>query len=277
MRFGFHISISGGFKNVVKRAKERSCETIQLFSRNPRGWKYTKLDPEDIKTFRSELEGSGIEPVFVHMPYLPNLATGKKELFTNSVLSLKEELRRAEMIGAGYVVIHVGSRVGLDEETALEHVIKGINLALKGVKNRVMILLENTAGMGSEIGYRFEEIRRIIEKVTDPERIGVVLDTAHAYEAGYDLKNELDSVVEEFDRIIGLSRLKLLHLNDSKTKLGSRIDRHWHIGKGEIGKEGFRRIVNHKKLRHLPGIMETPRKNKKEDLMNMRMIRSLVE
>ncbi|HID32063.1 MAG TPA: deoxyribonuclease IV [bacterium (Candidatus Stahlbacteria)] len=276
MRFGFHISIAGGFKKVVKQAEERDCETIQVFSRNPRGWKYTKLDTVDLKIFKEELKESGIDPVFVHMPYLPNLATGKEDLFNKSLSSLKEEMRRAEMIGSEYVIIHVGSRVGLDEKTALENVKEGVNQALDAVKNRVVILLENTAGMGSEVGYRFEEIGAIIEDTDDKNRIGVVLDTAHAYEAGYDLKDRLDSVIAEFDRSVGLKYLKLLHLNDSRTPLGSKIDRHWHIGQGEIGREGFRRIINHPAFKGLPGIMETPRRGVKEDQMNMKTIRSLV-
>jgi len=277
MRLGFHISISGGFKNVVTRAQERQCETIQIFSRNPRGWKYKSIEPRDIEVFKKKIKEAHIEPVFIHMPYLPNLATDKKELFKVSVASLIEELNRAGLIGAQYVIMHIGSRGGLDEKQALANVIKGINRALAKVKNRKTILLENTAGMGTEIGYRFEEIEEIIKGCNHRSRIGVVLDTAHAYEAGYDLRDHLDEVVDQFDKMVGLNFLKLVHLNDSRTRLGSRVDRHWHIGKGEIGLEGFQRIVNQKDLKELPGILETPRKNLEDDLMNIRTLRSLVK
>jgi deoxyribonuclease-4 len=165
------------------------------------------------------------------------------------------------------------------EDQAIEAVSQGINQAFEKVKNGVMLLTENTAGQGTEIGNTFKQIKKIIEGVDDHQRIGVCLDIAHTFEAGYDLshQNGIDHTLEEFDRTIGLKRLHLLHLNDSKTPLGSRKDRHWHIGEGHIGLDGFRHLVNHPSLRHLPGIMETPRKDTVEDLKNMKVIRSLVE
>jgi deoxyribonuclease-4 len=165
------------------------------------------------------------------------------------------------------------------EDQALEAVSQGINQAFERVKNPVILLLENTAGQGTEIGYSFEHLRRILNGVQDGERMGICLDTAHAFEAGYDLsrKEGIEQALESFDRTIGLNRLHLLHLNDSKTPLGSRKDRHWHIGGGYIGKERFRQLINHPSVRTLPGIMETPRKDTVEDLKNMRVIRSLME
>lgn len=278
MRFGFHISIAGGFSKVVERAKKKRCETIQLFSRNPRGWKYTPLDKEDVKKFRKDIENSNIHPVVLHMPYLPNLASPDPDLFKRSIDSLIEDLKRAEYLGASYLITHVGSRLDSSEEQAIIRMAEGINQGLKRVKNKVILLLENTAGQGTEIGYSFSHIARIIRLIEDKRRIGVVLDTAHAFEAGYDFRTEeaLNKTLKEFDRSIGLKRLKLLHLNDSKTDIGSRVDRHWHIGEGKIGEEGFKNIVNHPLLKDLPGIMETPRKSDKEDLKNMAKIRSLV-
>jgi deoxyribonuclease-4 len=165
------------------------------------------------------------------------------------------------------------------EDEAIEAVSQGINQAFEKVKNPVILLMENTAGQGTEIGYDFEQIHQIIEGVHDHQRTGVCLDTAHSFEAGYDLSNKegIERTLASFDKMIGLKRLHLLHLNDSKTPLGSRKDRHWHIGEGYIGLEGFRYLINHPSLRHLPGIMETPRKDTIEDLKNMEVIRSLVE
>jgi deoxyribonuclease-4 len=278
MRFGFHISIAGGFANVVERAKKKDCETIQLFSRNPRGWKYTNLDTEDVEQFKKDIKTSGLSPVFVHMPYLPNLASGEKVLFCKSVESLIADLERCEILDIPYLIMHIGKRMETPEDQAIKNVANGINQAFSKVDNRVKLLLENTAGMGSEIGYNFSQLKEIIQLVENKNRMGVVLDTAHTFEAGYDLssKDGLNKTIKEFDRLVGLKRLHLIHLNDSKTELGSRIDRHWHIGEGKIGKEGFRNIVNHPLLKHLPGIMETPRMNDKEDLKNMKTIRNLV-
>lgn len=277
MKFGFHISISGGFSKVVERAKVRRCETLQLFSRNPRGWKCSPLNQKEVDTFKKDIELSGINPIFVHMPYLPNLASQKKELYKNSISSLCEGLKRTERLGAPFLIMHVGSRLDAPEPVALDSITKGINESFNRVKNKVVLLLENTAGMGSEVGSKFEQIKKIFEQADDKSRMGVCLDTAHAYEAGYDLANEdgLERMLDEFDKLIGLNKLHLLHLNDSKTTLNSHKDRHWHIGEGYIGIEGFRRIINHPLLVHLPGIMETPRKDTKEDERNMKVVRNL--
>jgi deoxyribonuclease IV len=279
MRFGFHISIAGGFSKVVERANARGCETIQFFSRNPRGWKYSPLNKKEVEEFRSSIQSSTLFPVFLHMPYLPNIASLKSKFYKRSIHSIATDLQRAEQLGAQYLIIHIGHRMESSEDQAIEAVSQGIDQAFEKVKNGVMLLTENTAGQGTEIGYHFDQIKNIIEGVHDHQRMGVCLDTAHSFEAGYDLSNKdgIERTLENFDQTIGLKRLYLLHLNDSKTPLGSRKDRHWHIGGGYIGLEGFRTLVNHPLLRHLPGIMETPRKDTVEDLKNMEVIRSLVE
>ncbi|MGB9628147.1 MAG: deoxyribonuclease IV [Thermodesulfobacteriota bacterium] len=279
MRFGFHISISEGFSRVVRQAEIRGCETIQLFSRNPRGWRYHPMDEKEVTSFRSGVKQMGLYPVFLHLPYLPNIASRDSKFYKTSIESIITDLKRAETLGAQYLIIHIGHRMESTEEEAIEAVIHGINQALEKVKNPIILLLENTAGQGTEIGYDFNQIKKIIDGIEERERIGVCLDTAHAFEAGYDLSNSegIEKTLESLDRHIGLSRLHLLHLNDSKTPLGSRKDRHWHIGEGYIGLEGFRIIVNHPLLNHLPGIMETPRMDTVEDLKNMEVIRSLVE
>jgi deoxyribonuclease-4 len=279
MRFGFHISIAGGFSKVVERAKVRGCETIQFFSRNPRGWRYGPLKLKEVGEFRASIQSSRLFPVFLHLPYLPNIASWNSKFYGRSIHSIIVDLKRAEQIGAQHLIIHVGHRMKSSEEESIEAVSQGINQAFEKVKNSITLLLENTAGQGTEIGYNFEHLRRILDGVHDRERIGICLDAAHCFEAGYDLsrKEGIESTLDSFDQTIGLKRLHLLHLNDSKTPLGSRKDRHWHIGEGYIGKEGFRYLINHPSIRGLPGILETPRKDTVEDLKNMKAIRSLME
>jgi deoxyribonuclease-4 len=279
MRFGFHISIAGGFSRVAQRAHARGCETIQFFSRNPRGWKYSPLKKKEVKAFRSSIHSAVLFPIFLHMPYLPNIAAAKSKFYKRSIHSITTDLQRAEQLGAQYLIMHIGHRMESSEDQAIETVSQGINQAFEKVKNAVVLLMENTAGQGTEIGYTFDQIKKVFEGVHDRQRMGVCLDTAHSFEAGYDLSNEdgIERTLDDFDQTLGLQRLHLLHLNDSKTPLGSRKDRHWHIGEGYIGLEGFRHLVNHPLLSHLPGIMETPRKDTVEDLKNMKVIRSLVE
>ena len=279
MRFGFHISIAQGVSTVIEKAKKTRCETVQLFSRNPRGWNYKSLPPEEIECFKAQLRKSGISPCVLHLPYLPNLASAGKDLYAKSVDSLCEDLRRAEVLTIPFVVAHVGKRLELSKGRAMARVAAGINRSLKKVPNDVMILLENTAGQGTELGANFTQLGEILSWVDDRHRVGVCLDVAHAFQAGYDVSTRkgLDETLDEFDRQIGLKHLHLLHLNDSKTPLGSRADRHWHIGRGHIGLEGFKNIVNHPRLVHLPGIMETPRADIKDDRRNMRVVRRLRE
>jgi deoxyribonuclease-4 len=213
------------------------------------------------------------------MPYLSNLASSQSKFYKRSIHSIATDLQRAEQLGAQYLIIHIGHRMESSEDEAIEAVSQGIDQAFQKVKNSVILLMENTAGQGSEIGHNFEQVKRIIERVEDNKRLGICLDTAHTFQAGYNLSSEegLERTLENFDQTVGLKRLHLLHLNDSKTPLGSRKDRHWHIGEGYIGIEGFRNLINHPLLRQLPGIMETPRKDTVEDLKNMKVIKSLVE
>jgi deoxyribonuclease-4 len=279
LRFGFHISIAGGFSKVVERAELRGCETIQFFSRNPRGWKYEPLDQREIEDFQSSAKSSSLFPLFLHLPYLPNIACPDSKFYKRSVSSIVTDLNRAEQIGAQYLIIHIGHRMESSEDQAIEAVFQGINQAFERVQNSIILLLENTAGQGTEIGYSFEQLRRIIDGVQEQKKMGICLDTAHTFEAGYDLskKDGIERTLESFDQTIGMERLRLLHLNDSKTPLGSRKDRHWHIGEGYIGREGFRYLINHPLIKDLPGIMETPRKDTMEDLKNIKVVRSLMK
>jgi len=279
MRFGFHISIAQGISAVIEKARKMRCETIQLFSRNPRGWYYKIIPDAEVERFKTNLRKSDISPCFLHLPYLPNLASPDKDLYAKSVDSLCADLARADVLGIPFLVVHVGKRLGLSEGRAMARVAAAVNRSLKKESNRVIILLENTAGQGTELGANFAQLADILAAIDDRSRAGVCLDVAHAFQAGYDVSTRrgLDKTLAEFDSLIGLEHLHLLHLNDSKTPLGSHVDRHWHIGKGHIGPEGFRNIINHPLLTHLPGIMETPRADEKDDRRNMRVVRRLRE
>jgi deoxyribonuclease-4 len=249
-----------------------------VFTANPRGWRAAELDDDDVARFRTEMKESGIGPLFAHAPYLPNLAAAKTYA-VRSVGTIVRELERCSMLAIGFLIAHIGKAMGQTEDEAVGRVADNVNRALGAARNGVVLLLENTAGMGSEVGYRFDQIAAVIGRVEDKDRVGVCLDTAHSFEAGYDWRTRVsaDAALREFDSAIGLGRLHVLHLNDSKTEFGSRVDRHWHIGKGRIGREGIAVVVNHPLLRHLPAVMETPRMTEKEDRMNLRAVRRLLE
>lgn len=250
---------------------------MQIFSRNPRGWNYRPLDADEVARFRHGVGENDIRPVFVHMPYLANLASLDQVLFRRSLESLIEDLKRTAQLGAPYLILHAGSAAAADQ--GLARMSEGIDRAFGAVpaENRVVLLLENTAGSGHELGHEFSQLRMLIDRTEVQDRVGIVLDTAHAFAAGYDLRTAaaVDRCLTEFDRTIGLDRLALVHLNDSKFECGSRRDRHWHIGQGMIGR-GMRHILRHPALQDLPFIMETPRTNLKEDQMNLAEVRRLL-
>lgn len=287
MRFGFHISIAGGFSKVRSRAEQLGCETVQLFTRSPRSFRAQPLDPKEVEQFKKDIRESDISPVFVHSPYLVNLAAADRRRADMTREIVVSDAERCALLGVGFLIVHIGRATGSrgalrrsrgeSDEPALSVVAENVDRALASFPKGVMLLLENTAGMGSEVGFTFEQIAAVLERISHRDRVGVVLDTAHAFAAGYELRTRagLDETIRKFDKLVGLSRLYLLHLNDAQAGLGSRIDRHWHIGKGEIGLDGFREIVNHPLLSHLPGIMETPRKSPHDDLANMETIRSI--
>ncbi|KPK69960.1 hypothetical protein AMJ87_09685 [candidate division WOR_3 bacterium SM23_60] len=274
MKFGFHISIAGGLSNVVPRAQKLMCATMQLFTRSPRSWLLNRLDQQDVRDFKKALRKSNITPVFVHTPYLLNLASSNARLYKKSVNALVTDLQRSNNLGARYVIMHCGSAE--NAARGIRIMARGINSALNRAQNAVVLLLENTAGGGYELGAEFDQLADIIMRIEQKKRIGVVLDTAHLFAAGYDLRTRkgTDHVLHEFDSLIGLKKLQLVHLNDSKATCGSHLDRHWHIGKGTIGK-GLAYVINHPSLQHLPFIMETPRMSDKDDLKNLRAAKRL--
>ena len=276
VRVGVHVSIAGGIANAVDRASEKGCDVFQIFSRNPRGWKIKDLSPEDAGSFVVKLESSGIGPVFDHMPYLPNLASPKDDVYSNSVATLTTELLRCDQLHIQYLVTHMGSHLGAGREKGLKRIVEAINSAFSAAENSVMLLLENTAGTKNSMGGSFGDIAGIIDAL-DSKRVGVCLDTCHLFASGYELRTPdgLDRTLEDFNSRIGLEKLKLIHLNDSKGDLGSGLDRHEHIGLGAIGETGFKTILGCEKIRALPFILETPIDSRRDDLGNMLVARDL--
>jgi deoxyribonuclease-4 len=276
VQVGVHVSIAGGISNAVDRALDRGCDTFQVFSRNPRGWRSKELLPEDAESFAAKLERSRIGPVFDHMPYLPNLASSKDEVFDQSVATLTSELLRCDQLHIRYLVTHLGSHLGSGKEAGRKRIVKAISDAFSGADNNVMLLLENTAGTKNSMGGSFGDMAAIIDML-DTKRLGVCLDTCHLFAAGYELRTPdgLVQIVDEFESIIGIDRLKLVHLNDSKGTLGSGLDRHEHIGLGQIGIVGFKIILKHEKIGSLPLILETPVDSRRDDRENLRVVREL--
>jgi len=277
VRVGVHVSIAGSIDKAADRAIERGCNTFQIFSRNPRGWKFKELVSDDAKRFLKKVEDYGISPAVDHMPYLPNLATPKDEVYQRSVESLMIELIRCNSLGIPYLVTHLGSHLGTGRGKGFQRIIGAINKALFEVENDVMILLENTAGTKNSMGGTFEDIGYIIDRIEERERIGVCLDTCHAFAAGYELRNEegLEGTIRKLDDVIGIKHLKIIHLNDSKGGLNSRLDRHEHIGLGQIGEGGFETMLRHSIFRKLPLILETPVDERRDDIGNIGVVREL--
>jgi deoxyribonuclease-4 len=278
MRLGFHVSISGGFALAVRRAYEIGCTTMQIFSRNPRGWTVKPLDPEDISEFKRLREEWDIGPVFVHTNYLINLASPKPELYERSIEQFVIDLERTEHLGAEYLVTHLGSASGKEPDWMIERVSNALSLAVKLHQPKAMILLENTAGEKGDVGYELGQVREVIDRIIDSSRIGICYDTCHGFAAGYDIRTTkgVAELAQEIDGRIGFGRLKGIHLNDCLREFGSRVDRHWHIGEGKIGSDGLKAFVNHPAFRDVPMIMETPKESEEDDPRNLRKVRSLL-
>ena len=274
MKLGLHLSIKGSIDRAVDRAVERGCNILQMFSRNPRGWRSRKLDLGEIESFRAKVRKSGIRPVFIHTPYLLNLASPKVDVYRKSIEVLKDELRRADKLSVPYVVTHLGSHLGHGKRGGFKRIVDAVSNSFSAVENDVVLLLENTAGTRNSMGSSFEDIDYIASRIEDKARVGVCFDTCHAFAAGYDLvsRGAVEHTLRRFDEVIGLEELRLVHLNDSKGGLGSRIDRHEHIGMGKIGERGFRNIL-HSRLGQLPLILETPVDKRRSDVENLRKVR----
>ncbi len=276
MKVGLHVSIAGSIDHAVDNARESNCDTFQIFTRNPRGWKFRDLDIEEVKSFKEKLRQTGIGPPVSHMPYLPNLACPNDELYEKSEATLLAEVDRCEQLGVPYVVTHLGSHLGRGREVGLERLSNALNLAAKRARD-THILLENMAGQANSMGSTFKEVKEILDSVKKKEQVGVCLDTCHCYAAGQDLHTEksVEATLAKFDDIIGFDRLKVVHLNDSKGGLGSGLDRHEHIGMGYIGEKGFKALLHHSTVRELPMILETPEDERRDAQGNLRMVRKL--
>lgn len=281
IRVGFHVSIAGGISNSVNNAKKIGCSAFQIFSRNPRGWAAKPLVPDDVQLFKSGLSASGIDrnAVIVHMPYLPNLSGPDGEFYTKSVETLEWEMQRCSALGIPYLVIHLGSHMGKGQPSGINQMVKAIQSALRKSKGGPMVLLENNAGQKNSIGGNFEELRMILDQLDSPKEFGVCTDTCHLFASGYDLRTtaEMDKTLERFDNVVGLKEIKFIHLNDSKGTLGSNLDRHEHIGLGMIGREGLAAFLNHRAIRGLPVIMETPIDEKRGNEQNLKVALGLLK
>lgn len=277
---GAHTSISGGVSTAIDRANELNFTAIQIFSKNNNRWKAKPFDEKEINSFKEKRAKSKIQFIVVHDSYLINLCAKDKALLKKSRTAFIDELKRCEQLEIKYLNFHPGAHTGQGEEDGLKIIAESINIAHDETKNyNVKSMLETTAGQGTNLGYTFEQLRKIIDLVEDKNRMRVCIDTAHIFAAGYDIKTKKGylKTMKEFDDIIGLDLLKCFHMNDSKKELGSKVDRHEHIGKGFIGKEGFANIVNDKRITKIPKILETPKgKDMKEDIENLKVLRSLI-
>jgi len=274
------MSIAGGVHTAVERGISIGCTTMQMFVKNNNQWLGKELSEEEVSSYKKLLRDSNIGPVVVHDTYLINLCATDSQILRKSRAALKDELDRCEALDVEYLNFHPGSHVGAGEGEGIKRIAESLNLIHEETKGfRVKSVLETTAGQGTAIGYRFEQLREIIDMVAEPARMAVCMDTCHVFAAGYDISNEggYEKTFEEFDAIIGLNRLVAFHVNDSKRELGSRVDRHEHIGKGKIGKTGFRLLMNDERFRAIPKILETPKgPEMKEDVRNMKLLRSMV-
>jgi deoxyribonuclease-4 len=282
---GAHQSISGGYYRAAELARECGCQCVQLFTKNNNQWRAKEITDDDATAFREALVRCNVSHPIAHDSYLINLAAPDQVLWTRSLESFVMELGRAEILGIPYLVTHPGAYTTSSEQAGLKRIIEALDEAHRQTRKlKVITLLEVTAGQGSSLGHRFEHIAAVLDGVRDPERVAVCIDTCHLFAAGYPLFPEKDyrATMKQLDRILGLKLVKAIHLNDSKRELGSRVDRHEHIGRGKIGLEGFRLLLNDSRLRKVPMYLETPKEENGEprgielDRMNLQTLRSLV-
>lgn len=282
MGVGAHMSISGGLHKALIRGKEVKCDTIQIFTKSNMQWKARELAQEEIELFKKTQADTAITPVVGHDTYLINLASPDKETYKKSVDSFIMEMLRSESLGLPYLIMHPGAHKDKGEKWGLKRIASSFNTIFKATKDtHIKVLLETTAGQGSSLGYTFEHLAEIMDMVDEPERLGVCYDTCHTFAAGYDIraKKAYNATLREFDRIIGLDTLKVFHINDAKKGLGSRIDRHEHIGKGLLGLDAFRFIMTDRRFKDAPKILETPKGETKGcswDEINLATLRSLL-
>lgn len=274
LNIGCHLSASKGFENMGLEALEIYANTFQFFTRNPRGGKAKEIDESDVNKLLKIMKENNFAKILAHAPYTLNLCSADKGIREFAKNTMADDLKRMEYLPNNMYNFHPGSHVGQGIETGINYIVEALNEILS--KNQsTTVLLETMSGKGSEVGSKFEEIKEIIDRVELNEKLGVCFDTCHVNDAGYDVVNNLDSVLEEFDKIIGLDRLKAIHINDSMNPLGAHKDRHQKIGEGYIGLEAFERIINHPKLRKLPFYLETPHDDIKGYAKEIEVLRNL--
>lgn len=277
LHIGCHLSVAGGYRKMGEDALSIGADTFQFFTRNPRGGNVKTPNPSDAAALREMLQRRSFAPLIAHAAYTLNPCSAKPDIRDFALRCMTDDLQRLDDLLPGSLYnFHPGSHVGQGTERGIELIAECLNAVLPGVR-RTTVLLEAMSGKGSEVGGRFEELAEIISRSVCPEKMGVCLDTCHVYSAGYDIVSDLDGVLDEFDRVIGLDRLKAVHLNDSMTPFASRKDRHECIGKGSIGIDAFARIVTHPRLKDLPFCLETPCENLAGYAAEIRLLRSLAD
>ena len=257
LTIGAHMSVAKGLDKAAEDVVKIEANTMQFFSRNPRGSSFKTYSEKEVQNFQKIRTENNFGPLLAHAPYTLNLASAQEKVYEFACMVMKEDVTRMDALGIEYMVFHPGSHTGIGSEAGIQNIINGLNQAITG-KEQITILLETMSGKGTEIGVSFEELKAIRDGVEHPERIGVCLDTCHVFSAGYDIVNNLDRVLDEFDRVLGLELLKAIHMNDSMTPFGAHKDRHATIGDGEIGKETLVSIMNHPRLQGIPIYLETP-------------------
>jgi len=280
-RLGAHMSIAGGFEKAVERGRRVGCQTIQIFSKSNNQWDASPITEEQAERFKQAAAQSGVGPVFAHTAYLINVGSPEKAVWTRSRSALKTEVERATALGLPFIVHHPGSHKETGEQEGIKRIAEAVRWVIDQTpKSKVKILFEIAAGQGACIGHRFEHLAELLEKAGRPERTGICLDTCHLFAAGYDIRTKAayEKTMADFDRIVGIQRVEAVHLNDSKKELGCRVDRHEHIGQGQIGLEGFRCLLNDRRFAQVPMVLETPKDEEcTEDKMNLKVLRGLVE
>ncbi len=275
---GAHVSVEGGFDQAIKRGESIHCTTIQIFTKSNRQWNAKPISNEQAQLFKQAHQESIIGPIVAHGTYLINIGSADKELSNKSVQAVAMELERCNELGIDYFVLHPGSSVNSTEKECLQRISDNLNDIMSKTKSNTILLLENMAGQGSVVGYKFEQLKAIHEQSEFKNRIGYCFDTCHAFAAGYDFRapHAYEKMWKEFDDILGLKNLKAIHLNDSKKELGSRVDRHEEIGKGQLGLEPFSLLINDERFYDIPKILETPSDDLTDYAANMAIIKGLM-
>lgn len=280
MRLGLHVSIAGGVDLAIERGVALKCDAIQIFNKNNNQWKAFELKDDVVARYFANLQSSSLHPIVSHASYLINLATSDQALWEKSRDSFAEELERCDRLAIPYLVVHPGSHMGAGEEYGCARVAEALNEIYARKKIKCVTTIEHTAGQGNHIGYKFEHLAAIRKGMTDKKKFAVCFDTCHLVAAGYDYSTpeKYAAMMNVFNKIVGLKTLKVVHFNDSKTPLGSRVDRHDHIGKGTVGKSGFRSFLTDARLAEIPGLLETPTDGTgKDEKRNLAALRKLAQ